>query len=562
MLLLLSARALLRAGDVLALPAFTLVVLTWALLLALVLSSWLLREALPPALHIGARLARAAWGGLTTDPLGRDLRRRAGAAARPRPGLRRLEPPGRWVWTRLRPTERGLGLTLALALVIVAPLALWQIDRQIDRPSSTVSQTDVRFVDLAAHVVVPAQRAFMAGITVVGNSETILALLVVLVGAGLWARAARASALLIAVPLLASTTTTVLKINEARARPALGQLVETSASWPSGHATGGLALALGVCLFAWRAGVHRWAVVAGAVVPLGLLIGYSRAYLTVHWLSDVVSGWLVAILAAGVVVALDITVGARLAPAHDVRQTPLRIGAALAVALAVTSGVVRHVDKFPQRPAEPVAELSRDGAFPVVARHDDPYTRTLLGEELQPVSLVLAADQPTLRAAFAAAGFTVAEPFGVSRLAEVYRSGLFEGSAPAGAITPAFFDERLQDLSLQGAAVEGATPEVRLWRLPVRLADGCGVWVATAALDEGIGWSWRNLLPAHRIDPAVDLQRDGVVDALARTGMLRRTGLRRLVPPTLGTNAAGGPFFTDGKAAVLRQTSPGSASGC
>jgi undecaprenyl-diphosphatase len=106
--------------------------------------------------------------------------------------------------------------------------------------------------------------------------------------------------------------TTALKDLDHRVRPDLfrfpGYPVPHSYSFPSGHAVmaagfwGVLALLMAMELRGWR----RWALTAlGAV--LALLIGFSRLYLGVHYPSDVLGGYLLAIswaAAVGIVFTL------------------------------------------------------------------------------------------------------------------------------------------------------------------------------------------------------------------------------------------------------------------
>lgn len=77
-------------------------------------------------------------------------------------------------------------------------------------------------------------------------------------------------------------------------------------SFPSGHATGGIAvwLAIGVALATLLTSdtAKAWFVLPWAV--LGFSIGVSRVILGVHWPSDVLAGWCVAAAVAGVAAAL------------------------------------------------------------------------------------------------------------------------------------------------------------------------------------------------------------------------------------------------------------------
>lgn len=130
------------------------------------------------------------------------------------------------------------------------------------------------------------------------------ATVVVLLVARRW-RLALGVAVLAAV---APAITDQLKLVVGRARPVwedpLG--AEPTYSYPSGHATAGLAVyaACGIAL-ALLLRDPRWArAIAVAATVLGLAVGVSRVVLGVHWPSDVVGGWCVALAVAAALVAL------------------------------------------------------------------------------------------------------------------------------------------------------------------------------------------------------------------------------------------------------------------
>lgn len=93
----------------------------------------------------------------------------------------------------------------------------------------------------------------------------------------------------------ASVLNLVLKTVFSRARPDLWQHLvhEQSYSFPSGHAVASMALAAALVVLCWHT---RWwpvALVAGGIYVC--LIGWSRMYLGVHYPTDILGGWLVAI---------------------------------------------------------------------------------------------------------------------------------------------------------------------------------------------------------------------------------------------------------------------------
>lgn len=104
-----------------------------------------------------------------------------------------------------------------------------------------------------------------------------------------WTSAWVATAVLLVGPL-----TSLLKVAFDRARPqfAHGGTLLSSLSYPSGHSSGIATLVTVGLVLAWpllAPGARRWVLPAGAA--LVLLVGLSRMWLGVHYLTDVLGGW-------------------------------------------------------------------------------------------------------------------------------------------------------------------------------------------------------------------------------------------------------------------------------
>lgn len=118
--------------------------------------------------------------------------------------------------------------------------------------------------------------------------------------AWLWYRGhRRVAARVLAVPVIAIAAFNVVKRLYARPRPlGLGGRVDSSYSFPSGHATASAAVSCTLAYVLWREGMigGRAALTLAIVVPL--LVGFSRIYLNVHWATDVLGGWSAGLLIA------------------------------------------------------------------------------------------------------------------------------------------------------------------------------------------------------------------------------------------------------------------------
>lgn len=81
-----------------------------------------------------------------------------------------------------------------------------------------------------------------------------------------------------------------------RARPDLfmGLVPTEGYAFPSGHAMGSTAVALAAALIARYFRAKGWWLALLGAILFGLAVGISRAYLQVHYPSDVVAGWVLA----------------------------------------------------------------------------------------------------------------------------------------------------------------------------------------------------------------------------------------------------------------------------
>jgi membrane-associated phospholipid phosphatase len=191
-------------------------------------------------------------------------------------------------------------LTAAALLVVFVVIAL------ASGPDSGLSAWDRRVSDAFIAWRTPGRTHFLYAVTLLGNWTSLMAFAVsAVLLLAVWGR--RWWALLVGGGLLIAWGISELaKVLIGRARPPAADALiasPSSGSLPSGHAlTTMVFLGLLVLVaFRWRRARSRagrgaafaWVALVVAVV-VAALIGVSRVYLGVHWLSDVFGGWTLA----------------------------------------------------------------------------------------------------------------------------------------------------------------------------------------------------------------------------------------------------------------------------
>lgn len=184
------------------------------------------------------------------------------------------------------PRNPRLGLALAslaaFALVAVAVVLGW---------TSVVDAAVVRAAAVARRSTMLNTAAL--DITALGD-VTLVGLVSIVAGISFWLAKKNGAALAVLVaPFLAGPVDTAVKLLFGRPRPAGGLYqIPGSFTFPSGHATSSAALYLTLGLLVaplLPPGVAR-RFALGCALGLPALIAASRAYLGVHYLSDVVAG--------------------------------------------------------------------------------------------------------------------------------------------------------------------------------------------------------------------------------------------------------------------------------
>ena len=191
-----------------------------------------------------------------------------------------------------------IGLELLGGLAVLT-LGAWIFGLMVEELSEGDTHLDTRFAAWLHDHATDGWTSFFEKVTWLGNAPVVTA--VGVVGAiVLWRIRWRAELELLLLALVGTQILTLgLKLGFARERPFFPDplATESSYSFPSGHASMSLAVygTLGY-IAARHLSTRRAQLLAlGGSAALVLLIGFSRLYLGVHYLSDVIAGFSLAI---------------------------------------------------------------------------------------------------------------------------------------------------------------------------------------------------------------------------------------------------------------------------
>lgn len=190
---------------------------------------------------------------------------------------------------RANPSVRLIGMGTALAATLVL------LTREVTTQNSAVITADVWFEHLLlAARTVPLLEIFGA-VTLLGDAVVIIGIAGLAAVAILFYKLDRAYLAGLAVTLIgAAGSGYAMKTLVARPRPGglLPSTVETSYSFPSGHAIAALALYGFLAYILCRLyPTHAKKIIVAAALII-LFVGASRLYLGVHFPSDIVAGYL------------------------------------------------------------------------------------------------------------------------------------------------------------------------------------------------------------------------------------------------------------------------------
>jgi len=464
-----------------------------------------------------------------------------------------------FVYQRLRRNRFfGLPLTLfSLAFLYVALLFFGVINDLLT--SNVLAAADLRIENLFyAWRTLPAVKVFL-WLTFLGEKSMIVVFALMISGI-LWLLKKNWQILIMWFIIAGSALSVWLtKMFFDRPRPINAVYLETSASFPSAHAT----LAVVFCGFVVflllsylkKKKYKLLSLLSGLAVIL--VIGFSRIYLGVHYFSDVWAGYLLGLL--WLIIGMALTQWKTFKTLIITKKEPLttRKKSLIALIIVLAFGIY-FISAWRYRPTLYLTstvmpeDLLATDVVNVFDEHDIPkYTETLFGNPQEPLSfIVIAKNDEVFLNAFRQSGWTLADGLNLKNAAEMLQTAVMNKQYLTAPVTPSFWNSSVHNFGFQKATDLQTVRQrhhARFWKTDIKTKKGDSIYVGSASLDTGLKW-----FVTHRIDPVIDNERNVLFTDLSQNNHLKLTELIQFVPPVLGKNFTGDQFFSDGQAYVIK----------
>lgn len=361
------------------------------------------------------------------------------------------------------------------------------------------------------------------------------------------------------IPLLISVTgslsfTYLGKLAFSRARPALSIYSESTFSFPSGHACIAIALYgfIGYLLICFTRNWHARVNIFFVTLIVIVLIGISRVYLGVHYISDIWSGYLLGTIWLIIAISLSewfrhnqkSTDSVQISDKRRLSSFPIIFFALLFYSFfALNYHPVKTI--APQETKVNIAKIEE-----IFTTEQSKYTESVIGKKQEPLNFIfIAKDDRSLISILQQAGWSLTDNADIPSFIQAIKALIYRMPHPTGPISPSFWSAQIQDIAFR--KIEDVNwlkngRHIRIWQTKYTTLDGNNIYLGMTNSDNGFKWG---VIPA--INPDLDTERERLYSDLEQTGKIKHTLRLQLVKPLLGYNFAGDPFFSDGKLYVV-----------
>lgn len=445
----------------------------------------------------------------------------------------------------------GLPFTLfSIGIIYILALMGGVVENVLS--SEIITFADVRIENLLAYFRHEFYINLFLWITLLGKIQVVLVLIVTtLFMLWLWNKKTYI------LPFLAGISgslifTNLSKIIFHRPRPSVAFYTETTYSFPSGHSTivvmlyGFMAYILIKNTTNWKLKVNT----AFTAIIIILLVGFSRLYLGVHYVSDVWGGYLVGLLWLTISIAYTEYLHFSTKEKFSPHKNKILLSSA-ALIFSLSSYLAIGFNYSPKKvAAEAKSYVTATDVFSIFGDEKSKFTESILGINQEPVSFIIsAADDNELISLFEKGGWYLADEISGLSLLKSAKAIFMNVPYPQAPMTPDFWIASINNFGFEKPTEINSVKNrhhSRFWKTDFVTQEGKHIYIGTTSLDESLKWGI-----THKINPDIDTERSILLNDILSTDMVKKYEIRQFVNPELGKNFLGDMFFTDGKAAVI-----------
>ncbi|PIR77939.1 MAG: PA-phosphatase [Candidatus Magasanikbacteria bacterium CG10_big_fil_rev_8_21_14_0_10_36_16] len=421
--------------------------------------------------------------------------------------------------------------------------------------SEIITFVDIRVVNLMLLFRDSELIKFFMTITVLGSSKTIILITVASTSILLLSKK-RTYIIPFLTTIVGSTVFAYLgKMFFHRPRPEFSVYLEKSFSFPSGHATIAVAL-FGFLSYIIIREYQSWRVKVNiffTTLLLIILIGFSRIYLGVHYVSDVWEGYLLGALWLIIGISISQYLFSKKTINQVIITTKTKLYSYLIIIFTIFFYIFLAWSFHPTLLIENInlTNSTLDSPLGIFKSEQVKYTETLTGQRQEPISFViLAKNQQDFLAIFNSASWQLADIIDINNTYKLVQAALFKKPYETAPMTPSFWNAKTNDFGFEKANETNNARQrhhARFWKTSYTTADGYNIYVGTSSFDEGIKWGI-----THRISPDIDTEREKLFIDLKNTELIKYYSKEKNVNPVLGKNFTGDQFFTDGNLYLIK----------
>ncbi|MDD2907287.1 MAG: LssY C-terminal domain-containing protein [Candidatus Gracilibacteria bacterium] len=450
-----------------------------------------------------------------------------------------------------------LGLPLSiLSFFIIYIIIEYSLFTDAVLDGSLITQIDIRLSDFFYYFKDSRLINFFIFISYFGYNYFII-LLSIVVSVFLYIRGKKVEILGLLTSIISSSIIAVIfKIVIHRERPILAVYLENGYSFPSFHAAISIAL-YGFILRLFFQKARKWKTkinIIFAGILIGFLIGLSRLYLNVHYLSDVISGWFLGAL--GLIFGITIVGYLK----HFLRDNKTKTSDINRVFLYIIILFFLVIQPFLYNfyYNKITFTIEKGTVYTKVNNINDifknrehlKYTETITGRSTEPINFIFVAkNDEQLTNLFNVSGWNIADKLSKQSIENIGISLLDKAKYESAPITPLYWNSEIQNFGFQKLTNENTIKlrhHIRIWKTSYTIGDyfiyvGCGVY------DDGLKWGI-----THRIDPNIDNEREYIYNTFLNNNLIENSEILQLEEAFEGKNFSGDDFFTDGKSYYIK----------